>query len=136
MDEISLYNNIIKKEIEEKYETFDNLIFTNYFSSVFESTEFSRVKTDNYGDAGVDYMFFTFNRKLVLEKDDLVEYKSKNNRIDVYFIQVKDRRELDSSVPNKFIEFIQNLVKNTQPQHYNESIIENIEFFNYLVTEA
>lgn len=108
MDEISLYNNIIKKEIEEKYETFDNLIFTNYFSSVFESTEFSRVKTDNYGDAGVDYMFFTFNRKLVLEKDDLVEYKSKNNRIDVYFIQVKDRRELDSSVPNKFIEFIQN----------------------------
>ena len=92
MDEISLYNNIIKKEIEEKYETFDNLIFTNYFSSVFESTEFSRVKTDNYGDAGVDYMFFTFNRKLVLEKDDLVEYKSKNNRIDVYFIQVKDRR--------------------------------------------
>lgn len=135
MDEISLYNNIIKKEIEEKYETFDNLIFTNYFSSVFESTEFSRVKTDNYGDAGVDYMFFTFNRKLVLEKDDLVEYKSKNNRIDVYFIQVKDRRELDSSVPNKFIEFIQNLVKNTQPQHYNESIIENIEFFNYLVTE-
>lgn len=54
---------------------------------------------------------FSFNRKLVLEKDDLVEYKSKNNRIDVYFIQVKDRRELDSSVPNKFIEFIQNLQK-------------------------
>ena len=103
MDEISLYNNIIKKEIEEKYETFDNLVFTNYFSSVFESTEFSRVKTDNYGDAGVDYMFFTFNRKLVLEKDDLVEYESKNNRIDVYFIQVKDRRELDSSVPNKLL---------------------------------
>lgn len=63
MDEKDLLNSIIDNAITEgEYDDFDQMLFDNYFDEIISEGEISRVKTDNYGDAGNDYIFFTFNK--------------------------------------------------------------------------
>ena len=96
---------------------------------------YGRYSNPNYGDAGNDYVFFTYNRKLILDIDDLddLQDEGKGNRIDAYFLQLKDSTRLDSNVPNKFIEFSNNLISGTTPEHYNDEVNSNITLFNDLV---
>lgn len=136
MDEKDLLNGIIDNAVSEgDYEDFDQLLFDNYFDEIISAEDLSRVKTDNYGDAGNDYIFFTFNKNLVLDINDIEEFDKADNgdRIDLFFIQVKDTTKLDSNVPNKFIEFSTNLMNGTTPEHYNEEVNDNIRLFSELV---
>lgn len=135
MDEKQLMNEALNTRLIDYEDSFDKMIFENYFEEMVESTEMSRIKTDNYGDAGIDYIFFLFNRKLIFSLEDLEDIKSegKNNRIDIYCIQIKNSDRLDSNVPNKFIEFSENLVDGKKPDHYNEEVKENIDIFTNLV---
>lgn len=136
MDEKDLLNGIIDNILNEgEYEDFDHMLFDNYFDEWISLEDLSRVKTDNYGDAGNDYIFFTFNRKIVFDINDIDEFEKSENgdRIDLFFIQVKDTTKLDSNVPNKFIEFSTNLMNGNTPAHYNEEVNENIRLFSELV---
>jgi len=134
MDERELMNNVLDSILESNYENFDQLLFDNYFGEIVDFDDLTRIKTDNYGDAGNDYVFFTYNRRLILGIDDIEELQDegKNNRVDLYFVQIKDTKRLDSSVPNKFIEFSNNMLAGITPEHYNEEINYNIIFFNDL----
>ncbi|MBU5332917.1 hypothetical protein KQI61_11985 [Anaerocolumna aminovalerica] len=124
MDERQLLNDVLDSILNEEYDSFDQLLFENYFESIIDSEDLTRIKTDNYGDAGNDYIFFTYNRKLILNIEDLEELQKeeKGSRIDLYFVQIKDTVKLDSGVPNKFIEFSNNLLSGTTPSHYNEEV--------------
>lgn len=136
MDEKDLLNSVIDNAISEgEYEDFDHMLFDNYFEEIIPIEDLSRIKTDNYGDAGNDYIFFTFNRNLVLDINDIEEFDTAEggDRIDLYFIQVKDTTRLDSNVPNKFIEFSSNLINGKTKEHYNEEVNDNIIFFSNLV---
>ncbi len=136
MDEKDLLNGIIDNAIcEGEYEDFDHMLFDNYFDEMISLEELSRIKTDKYGDAGNDYIFFTFNRNLVLDINDIEEFDTAEggDRIDLYFIQVKDTTKLDSNVPNKFIEFSSNLINGKTTEHYNEEVNDNIILFSNLV---
>lgn len=136
MDEKDLLNSVIDNAIcEGEYEDFDHMLFDNYFEEIIPIEDLSRIKTDNYGDAGNDYIFFTFNRNLVLDINDIEEFDTAEggDRIDLYFIQVKDTTRLDSNVPNKFIEFSSNLINGKTKEHYNEEVNDNIILFSNLV---
>ncbi len=138
MKENELYNQIVGKELRENYDNdFDMLLFSNYFSEIVDIEELTRIKTDNYGDAGNDYIFFALNRKQLFEYDDIesIDLSNEKNIIDVYFVQVKNSQKLDSNVPNKFIEFSKNLIDGVCPKHYNEQVNENIRFFNKLLED-
>lgn len=134
MDERQLLNSVLDSILKEEYDSFDQLLFENYFEDIIDGEDLTRIKTDNYGDAGNDYIFFTYNKKLILNIEDLEELQKegKGSRIDLYFVQIKDTVKLDSGVPNKFIEFSNNLLSETTPSHYNEEVNYNITFFNEL----
>ena len=136
MDEKDLLNSIIDNAITEgEYDDFDQMLFDNYFDEIISEGEISRVKTDNYGDAGNDYIFFTFNKNVIFDIEDIEDFdkNESGDRIDLYFIQVKDTTKLDSNVPNKFIEFSTNLMNGNTPEHYNEEVNGNIKLFSALV---
>lgn len=136
MDEKDLLNSIIDNAIcEGEYEDFDHMLFDNYFEEIISLEDLSRIKTDKYGDAGNDYIFFTFNRNLVLDINDIEEFDTAEggDRIDLYFIQVKNTTKLDSNVPNRFIEFSSNLINGKTTEHYNEEVNDNIILFSNLV---
>lgn len=133
MNERQLLNDVLDSILKEEYNSFDEMLFDNYFHDIISNEDLSRVKTDNYGDAGNDYIFFTYNRKLILSIDDIDELETgEKDRIDLHFVQIKDTVRLDSNVPNKFIEFSKNLLSGNKPKHYNEEINDNIEFFSLL----
>ncbi|MBS5112735.1 MAG: AIPR family protein, partial [Coprobacillus cateniformis] len=121
-----------------KYENnIDKLLFSNYFEELVDIEELSRFKTDNYGDAGNDYIFFSLNRNLLFEFEDIddIDLSNDKNVLEIYCIQIKNSQKLDSNVPNKFIEFSRNLITGNTPTHYNEEVNENIEFFQKLLEE-
>lgn len=136
MVEKDLLNSILDTAIEEgEYEDLDQILFDNYFEELVSLENMSRIKTDKYGDAGNDYIFFTFNRNLVLDINDIEDFDAAEggDRIDLYFIQIKNTTKLDSNVPNKFIEFSSNLISGKTIEHYNEEVNENIVLFSELV---
>lgn len=136
MDERDLLNSILDNAIYEgEYDDLDQMLFDNYFGEIVSLENLSRIKTDKYGDAGNDYIFFTFNKNLVLDINDIEEFDTAEggDRIDLYFVQVKNTSKLDSNVPNKFIEFSSNLIGGKTTRHYNEEINENIILFSNLV---
>lgn len=101
MKENELYNQIVGKELRENYDNdFDMLLFSNYFSEIVDIEELTRIKIDNYGDVGNDYIFFALNRKQLFEYDDVesIDLSNEKNIIDVYFVQVKNSQKLDSNV--------------------------------------
>lgn len=136
MDEKDLLNSILDSAIEDgEFNDFDELLFGNYFDEMISIEDLSRIKTDNYGDAGNDYIFFTYNKNLVFDIDDIEEFDKAENgdRIDLFFIQIKDTKKIDSNVPNKFIEFSTNMLSGKTAEHYNEEVNENIDLFTNLV---
>ena len=136
MDEKDLLNSILDNAISEgEYDDLDQMLFDNYFGETVSLEDLSRIKTDKYGDAGNDYIFFTFNRNLILDINDIEEFDTAEggNRIDLYFVQIKNTTKLDSNVPNKFIEFSTNLIGGKTTEHYNEEVNENIVLFSNLV---
>ena len=136
MDEKDLLNSILDNAMEEgEYEDLDQMLFDNYFEEFVLLEDLSRIKTDKYGDAGNDYIFFTYNKNLVFDIDDIEEFDNTEggDRIDLYFIQVKNTTKLDSNVPNKFIEFSSNLINGKTAEHYNEEVNDNIVLFSELV---
>lgn len=137
MDERQLLNNALDSVLKSEYESFDHLIFANYFDTIIDCDDLTRIKTDKYGDAGNDYIFFTYNRKIILGLEDLegLEETEKGNRLDAYFIQIKNSSKLDSNVPNKFIEFSRNLLSGNTSEHYNNEVNYNISFFSNLVNK-
>lgn len=135
MDEKQLLNEILNTILQEEYEgDFEQMIFENYFEEWIDVNELSRIRTDNYGDAGNDYMFFNFNRKHISSLEDLedLDIDNKGNRVDMYCVQIKNTDRLDSNVPNKFIEFSKNMLSGVMPKHYNEEVNSNILLFNEL----
>lgn len=136
MDEKDLLNSILDNAMMDgEYEDFDQMLFDNYFDELVSLEDLSRIKTDKYGDAGNDYIFFTYNKNLVFDIDDIEEFNGTEggDRIDLYFIQVKNTTKLDSDVPNKFIEFSTNLINGKTVEHYNEEVNDNIVLFSELV---
>lgn len=136
MDEKDLLNSILDNAMMDgEYEDFDQMLFDNYFDELVSLEDLSRIKTDKYGDAGNDYIFFTYNKNLVFDIDDIEEFDGTEggDRIDLYFIQVKNTTKLDSDVPNKFIEFSTNLINGKTVEHYNEEVNDNIVLFSELV---
>lgn len=136
MDEKDLLNSILDNAMMDgEYEDFDQMLFDNYFEEFVSLEDLSRIKTDKYGDAGNDYIFFTYNKNLVFDIDDIEEFDGTEggDRIDLYFIQVKNTTKLDSDVPNKFIEFSTNLINGKTVEHYNEEVNDNIVLFSELV---
>ena len=136
MDEKDLLNSILDNAMEEgEYEDLDQMLFDNYFEEFVLLEDLSRIKTDKYGDAGNDYIFFTYNKNLVFDINDIEEFDNTEggDRIDLYFIQVKNTTKLDSNVPNKFIEFSSNLINGKTAEHYNEEVNDNIVLFSELV---
>ena len=119
-----LINAINRLQEEEGYQNFDELVVNEFFSEIIEVGDISRWKTDSYGDAGVEYIFYTCNRKHFYEFEDideLIVHNQRNNVIDFYFIQIKDTRKLDSNVVNKFVEFSNNLSSGEPKDHYNKN---------------
>ena len=136
MDEKDLLNSILDNAMMDgEYEDLDQMLFDNYFDELVSLEDLSRIKTDKYGDAGNDYIFFTYNKNLVFDIDDIEEFNGTEggDRIDLYFIQVKNTTKLDSDVPNKFIEFSTNLINGKTVEHYNEEVNDNIVLFSELV---
>lgn len=91
MDEKDLLNSILDNAISEgEYDDLDQMLFDNYFGETVSLEDLSRIKTDKYGDAGNDYIFFTFNRNLILDINDIEEFDTAEggNRIDLYFVQL------------------------------------------------
>lgn len=126
-------NQIITKVVNDRqaedYEgDFDSLIFDNFFNEI-NNMDITTVKTDNYGDGGVDYLFFTNNNRLILEEED-IDSLDNNSEIDIHFVQVKDSSNLDSAVPNKLLELTENFFNNNNLDHYNQEIKGNVELFN------
>ena len=63
MDEKDLLNSILDNAMMDgEYEDFDQMLFDNYFDELVSLEDLSRIKTDKYGDAGNDYIFFTYNK--------------------------------------------------------------------------
>lgn len=119
----NIFNRLLDGLINENYNgSFDECIMDLFFSDIANMTELSRIKTDGYGDAGADYMFFTCNKRQFYELSDLNEVK-KDEKIDIYIIQVKNSSILDSNVPNKFIEYSTHVLNGTSaPEHYNDEV--------------
>ncbi len=135
-DESKIYNETINRLIKEDYEDFDQLVMENYFGDIIDSNELTLIKTDNFFDAGNDYIFFTYNNRIIFDIDDvesITKSQNKNDNIEMYMIQVKNTNKLDSLIPNKFIEFTSNLINKQTPLHYNEEVNSKIIFFNKLV---
>lgn len=136
MDEKDLLNSILDNAMMDgEYDDLDQMLFDNYFEELVSLEDLSRIKTDKYGDAGNDYIFFTYNKNLVFDIEDIEEFDGTEggDRIDLYFIQVKNTTKLDSDVPNKFIEFSTNLINGKTVEHYNEEVNDNIVLFSELV---
>jgi len=135
-DESRIYNSTVNRLIKEEYDDFDQLVMENYFGDIIDTKELSLIKTDNFFDAGNDYIFFTYNSRLILDIEDvetITKSQNKNDNIDMYMIQVKNTEKLDSLIPNKFIEFTSNLINKQTPKHYNEEVNSKILFFNDLI---
>lgn len=125
-------NQIIKgtiknQQVEDYDDNFDELLFDTFFYD-FNNIELSRIKTDNYGDGGADYIFFINNGQYILSSED-VDQLDDNAEVEIHFIQIKETDKLDSAVPTRLIELTRNFFKYEKPDHYNEEIIANIELF-------
>lgn len=125
-------NQIIKgtiknKQVEDYDDNFDELLFDTFFYD-FNNIELSRIKTDNYGDGGADYIFFVNNGQYILSLED-VDQLEDNAEVEIHFIQIKETDKLDSAVPTRLIELTRNFFKYEKSDHYNEEIIANIELF-------
>ena len=71
MREYDLYNTKIDQYKKEQGLTFDELVFSSYFDEIINVNDIANVKTDNYGDAGIDYMFFSLNKNVIYDVSDL-----------------------------------------------------------------
>lgn len=121
--------NAVKKSMEDIYNnSFDELIFDVFFDEINANFDISRISTDAYGDGGVDYLFFTANKKILLTEEDILDIEDKDT-IDIHFLQMKESRKIDSNVPNKFIELSENFFNGKNISHYNQEIKDNIDLF-------
>ncbi len=126
---IQIITKAVNKTQEERYgHNFDELIFDTFFYEI-SNIDTSRIKTDNFGDGGVDYLFFTDNNRLVLSEED-IESITNDSEINIHFVQIKESSRLDSAVPNRLLELVENFFNNTNLEHYNEEIIDNVNLFN------
>lgn len=126
---IQIITRVVNKTQEEKYgDNFDELIFDTFFYEI-NNIEISRIKTDNFGDGGVDYLFFTDNNRLILSEED-IESMDNDSEIDIHFVQIKESSRLDSAVPNRLLELVENFFNNINLEHYNEEIKDNVKLFN------
>ena len=122
--------NAVKNSMKDIYNnSFDELIFDIYFNEINVNFDISRIRTDAYGDGGVDYLFFTVNKKILLTEDDISEIEDKDI-IDIHFLQMKQSHKIDSNVPNKLIELSENFFNGKNISHYNQEIKDNIDLFN------
>lgn len=121
-------DTIKRKQSEEYEDNFDKLIFENYFYD-FQNLDIDSLKTDGYGDGGVDYILFTRDSQIIMDVEDLGDSKGKEI-IDIHFIQVKETSKLSSDVPNKLLELTTNFFMNKNVDHYNAEIKRNINLFN------
>lgn len=138
MREYDLYNTKIDQYKKEQGLTFDELVFSSYFDEIINVNDIANVKTDNYGDAGIDYMFFSLNKNVIYDVSDLddMEFNHSGREksvLDCYIIQVKDTNRLSSQVPKNFIEFIDNLKLSTRPNHYNQQMLDAMDLYDSLI---
>lgn len=124
--------NAVKNSMKDIYNnSFDELIFDVFFDEINANFDISRICTDAYGDGGVDYLFFTVNKKILLTEEDILDIEDKDI-IDIHFLQMKESRKIDSNVPNKLIELSENFFNGKNTAHYNQEIKDNIDLFNQI----
>lgn len=132
-------NNQFNNYLTEEELSFDDAVLNLMFSDFFNVDTHNRIKTDGYGDAGADYIFYTSNKIQFFELSDLKE--TNDSQINIYFIQIKNSKTIDSNIPNKFIELFQNIRKAiisksiSYPKHYNEQVKENIKLIKNIVVK-
>jgi len=132
-------NNQFDNYLSEEELTFDDAVLNLMFSEFFNVDTHNRIKTEGYGDAGADYIFYTSNKIQFFELSDLKE--TNDSLINIYFVQLKNSKTIDSNVPNKFIELFQNIRKAianksiSYPKHYNEQVKENIQLIKNIVVK-
>lgn len=133
ISENDILNSQLDSYMEEMKKGFDEVVMDLYFKERIDLLDLTRIKTDNYGDAGADYIFFNINRKQFFEIADLRDYKS-DNIIDVFFIQTKSSKKIESKVPNNFLELSTSIIiSKEQRNHYNSEIKANIDLINKII---
>ena len=120
-------HTIKNKQAEDYDDNFDELLFDTFFYD-YSNIELSRIKTDNYGDGGADYIFFVCNDQYILSSED-VDQLEDDSEVEIHFVQIKETDKLDSAVPTRLIELTRNFFKYEKADHYNEEIIDNIKLF-------
>ena len=137
MNEQDIYISNLDEYIKANdFDNFDKAVINAYFSEKIDLSAIDNFRTDKYGDAGIDYIFFLINNHNTLEFDEVEEFiDSDDNQLDIYFIQTKESKKLDSNVINKFIEFSMNLKSCQTREHYNEQINDNIILYKDIITK-